>query len=114
MSAADTLEFRIESHGDGPARLRRAVAAIAMAVNSSTPPGGVPPLDDALVVRRASGAVVLRGPVKPGLRRFLKRAVERDLGSMSESEFLRAWGPPGGWDERYKRWQERGWVPPVL
>ena len=113
MSAADTLVFRIDSRGDGPARLRRSVAKVFAAVNSSTPEGGITPLDEALVVRRASGHPVFRGPVEPGLRRFLKRAVEGDLRTMSESEFLRAWGPPGGWADRYKRWQERGWAPPV-
>lgn len=113
MSAADTLAFRIESRGDGPARLPRALAKAALAINSSTPAGGIPPLDDAVVFRPASGQVVLRGPVEPSLRRFLRRAVDGDLAAMSESEFLRAWGPPGGWAARYKRWQDRGWVPPV-
>ena len=113
MSAAETLAFRIDSQGAGPDRLRRSLLRVVAAMSSSGPGAVPPPVDQAVVVRVASGHPVLAGPVEPGLRRFLRRAVEGDLARMSEAEFLRAWGPPGGWEDRYRRWQDRGWVPPV-
>lgn len=107
-SAADTLAFRIEdrARGGGGGLIARILGAAAFL-------GDAEDRFDAVVARRASGAVVLRGPVSRGLRRFLRTAVEGDLSTMTESEFLAAWGGSGGWQQRYDRWRERGWAPPV-
>ena len=109
-SAADTLAFRIEDRARD--RGRRDLGVIGRILGAASR-GDAEDRFDAIVARRASGAVVLRGPVSRGLRRFLRTAVEGDLSTMTESEFLAAWGGSGGWQQRYDRWRERGWAPPV-